>query len=112
MFPIVPPLFLTVYEYYFVTLIVNSAFEMFSIPLINASGVKEIESIPCSTRNCENSGKSLGAWPHKPILIPAFFAAVIAPKAVEIRHQCVKATPPASACENAPLSREEYAVVD
>lgn len=38
-----------------------SAATMFSIPLINASGLKEIVLIPCSIKNLANSGISLGA---------------------------------------------------
>ena len=47
---------------------------MFSIPFNSASGLKEMLSICCPTRNDANSGESLGPWPHNPILIPFCFA--------------------------------------
>src|SRR6478672_6693538 len=47
---------------------------MFSIPFNKASGLNDMLSIPFSTRNCTNSGKSLGAWPQRPIFVADFFA--------------------------------------
>ena len=55
-----------------------SALLMFSMPCNNASGLKEILSMPSLTRNLANSGKSLGACPHNPILVLVFFADWIA----------------------------------
>src|SRR6266542_719384 len=46
---------------------------IFSMPFKSASGLKEILSIPCSIRKDANSRKSLGAWPHNPILVPVSF---------------------------------------
>lgn len=49
---------------------VRSASRMLLIPLINASGLKEMLSMPCSTRNFAKAGSSLGAWPQRPMRVP------------------------------------------
>ena len=36
---------------------------------ITVSGFRDMESIPHSTKNSANSGKSEGAWPHIPTFL-------------------------------------------